>query len=211
MIEIRSYRRVFDLERRIYSVDRLRLNPTGVPVRGILYFLVAVAIGVILTPLPVVGVPLRAVPWYADYVLAPGVLATVLGAIRIEGRTFHLAARSMLGHAVGAHWLAGLKRGARPGARWRLNELLLLPDGSDSRLRRMRYIGPGAVLVAVGHAREGPALRLGAGGGPRRGLKLRLGPALRLRPDGGSESAPEVIVLRQGASLSVHSGSGEGR
>ena len=29
--EIRSYRRVFDLERRIYSIDRLRLNPGGVP------------------------------------------------------------------------------------------------------------------------------------------------------------------------------------
>ena len=38
MMEIRSYRRVFDLERRVYSVDRLRLNPSGVPVRGIVYF-----------------------------------------------------------------------------------------------------------------------------------------------------------------------------
>ncbi len=35
MMEIRSYRRVFDLERRIYQVDRLRLNPSGVPVRGV--------------------------------------------------------------------------------------------------------------------------------------------------------------------------------
>ena len=35
MIEIRSYRRVFDLERRIYSIDRVRLNPGGVPVRGV--------------------------------------------------------------------------------------------------------------------------------------------------------------------------------
>ena len=41
MIEIRSFRRVFDLERRVYSVDRFRLNPAGVPVRGILYLLVA--------------------------------------------------------------------------------------------------------------------------------------------------------------------------
>ena len=39
-MEIRSYRRVFDLERRIYRVDRLRLNPGGVPVRGVVYFLV---------------------------------------------------------------------------------------------------------------------------------------------------------------------------
>ncbi len=44
MIEIRSYRRVFDLERRIYSVDQLRLNPGGVPVRGVLYFLALLAL-----------------------------------------------------------------------------------------------------------------------------------------------------------------------
>ena len=34
-IEVRSYRTVFDLERRLYRIDRLRLNPGGVPVRGI--------------------------------------------------------------------------------------------------------------------------------------------------------------------------------
>ena len=44
MIEIRSYRRVFDLERRVYSVDRLRLNPGGVPVRGIVYLLAILAV-----------------------------------------------------------------------------------------------------------------------------------------------------------------------
>ena len=42
-MEIRSYRAVFDLERRIYRIDRLRLNPAGVPVRGIVYFLALLA------------------------------------------------------------------------------------------------------------------------------------------------------------------------
>ena len=32
---------------------------------------------------------------------------------------------------------------------------MLLPDGSDGRMRRLRYRGPGAVLVAVEHRREG--------------------------------------------------------
>jgi hypothetical protein len=35
-MDIRSYRAVFDLERRIYRIDRLRLNPSGVPVRGVI-------------------------------------------------------------------------------------------------------------------------------------------------------------------------------
>ncbi len=43
MIEIRSYRAVFDLERRIYRVDQLRLNPGGIPVRGVVYFLAILA------------------------------------------------------------------------------------------------------------------------------------------------------------------------
>ena len=43
VMEVRSYRRVFDLERRIYSIDRMRLNPSGVPLRGVVYFLVLAA------------------------------------------------------------------------------------------------------------------------------------------------------------------------
>jgi hypothetical protein len=30
---------------------------------------------------------------------------------------------------------------------------VLIPDGSDGRLRRLRYRGPGAVLVCCGHDR----------------------------------------------------------
>jgi hypothetical protein len=57
VIEIRSYRRVFDLERRIYSVDRLRLNPGGVPVRGVVYFLAIVLGGLIAGGMPFIGAP----------------------------------------------------------------------------------------------------------------------------------------------------------
>ena len=59
LMEIHSYRRVFDLERRVYSVDRLRLNPSGVPVRGIVYFLAVVAGGARLLERPVFGAAVR--------------------------------------------------------------------------------------------------------------------------------------------------------
>ena len=55
MIEIRSYRAVFDLERRIYRVDQLRLNPGGIPVRGVVYFLAILAATLIAGGLPLVG------------------------------------------------------------------------------------------------------------------------------------------------------------
>ena len=41
---IRSYRRVFEVDRRIYRVDRWALPvPGGVPLRGVGYFAAAVA------------------------------------------------------------------------------------------------------------------------------------------------------------------------
>jgi hypothetical protein len=44
-LTIRSYRRVFEVDRRIYRVDRWALPvPGGVPLRGMGYFAAAVAL-----------------------------------------------------------------------------------------------------------------------------------------------------------------------
>ncbi|MEA2313840.1 MAG: hypothetical protein QOI03_532, partial [Solirubrobacteraceae bacterium] len=99
-MEIRSYRRVFDLERRIYRVDQLRLNPGGIPVRGIVYFLAIIATSVLVGRLPLLSSLAAAVPWYVRDLLVPAALATVLGAIRVEGRPFHLAARAIVRHRL---------------------------------------------------------------------------------------------------------------
>jgi hypothetical protein len=147
-MEIRSYRAVFDLERRIYRVDRLRLNPGGVPVRGIVYCLVLLAALAVLGALPLVGAAVRVLPWYVRDLALPGGGAALLTMIRLEGRPFHLAATALLRYAFGPRFLAGLQRAAPPGRRWCPGELLLLPDGSGARPRRLRYTGPGAVRVA---------------------------------------------------------------
>ena len=173
MIEIRSYRRVFDLERRIYSIDRVRLNPGGVPVRGMLYFLALLALALAAAELPLIGALARQLPWYLRAVAVPGAGATVLAAIRLEGRTFHLAAQALVRYRIGPRRLAGMRRCGRLGGLWHPAEILILPDGSDSRLRRLRYTGPGAVLVGVEHERRGrassvaPRARPAAGWVPR--------------------------------------------
>jgi hypothetical protein len=179
-IEIRSYRSVFDLERRIYRVDRLRLNPGGVPVRGVVYCLAIVAMMLIAGCVPVLALAVRALPWYLRDVALPAVGAAVLGVIRVEGRPFHLAAQALLRYrselrtGVGAHqWGAG-STSIAPGGRWRMGDVLVLPDGSDGRLRRLRYTGPGAVLVAVAHERVD-------------GRRWRPRVALTLRPAAGSD------------------------
>jgi hypothetical protein len=170
-MELRSYRAVFDLERRIYRIDRLRLNPGGIPVRGAIYCLAILAALALAGTLPLLGAVVRALPWYLRDLALPAGSAAVLTMIRIEGRPFHLAAAALLRHALGPHNLAGLRADPRSadlrsaggayGQRWRPDggatargwrpdDLLILPDGSDARLRHLRYSGPGAVRVTAG-------------------------------------------------------------
>ena len=53
---VRSYRRVFEVDRRIYRVDRWALPvPGGVPLRGVAYFAVALAMLLLAGRLPLVG------------------------------------------------------------------------------------------------------------------------------------------------------------
>lgn len=130
MIEIRSYRRVFDLERRLYSVDRLRLNPGGVPVRGVVYFLAILAGDLLAGSVPGARSLVCVLPWYLRDIGLPVALATVFSAIRLEGRTFHLAAHGLVRYWLGPRRLAG-GRGCRAvGALWHP------PESRD--LRRVR-------------------------------------------------------------------------
>ena len=115
MIEIRSYRAVFDLERRIYRVDQLRLNPGGIPVRGVVYFLAILLAMLIAGGLPLVGAAIGALPWYLRDLALPVASATVLSVIRIEGRPFHLAAYALLRYRAGSRRLAGVRPCGGPG------------------------------------------------------------------------------------------------
>jgi hypothetical protein len=84
--EIRSYRCVFDLERRLYRIDRLRLNPGGVPLRGIVYFLALLGASLLAQALPLLGLLARMFPWYLRDLGGPGVCAALL-TTATEGRS----------------------------------------------------------------------------------------------------------------------------
>jgi hypothetical protein len=197
MSEIRSYRAVFDLERRIYRIDRLRLNPGGVPLRGVVYFLAILASVVALARVPLLGVPLRLLPWYLRDIAAPGAAAALFTLIAIEGRPAHLALLALVRYGLGSRELAGLKPRAPADRRWRPHELIVLADGSDARLRRLRYTGPGAVLVGAPHIRAthrpGPLGRLA------RHPSVTLLPLPGRRPP----ARRQAIALAPGARLEV--------
>ncbi|HWX86902.1 MAG TPA: hypothetical protein VNX67_01865 [Solirubrobacteraceae bacterium] len=201
-MEIRSYRTVFDLERRIYRVDRLRLNPGGVPLRGIVYFLALLAPTLLAGSLPLLGTAVKALPWYIRDLGLPGASAAVLTVIRIEGRPFHLAARSLLRFASGPRQLGGVRPCrasdcSRAGQRWYPPPIVSFPDGSDARLRRLRYTGPGAVLVTVAHQRA--EWRVGGIGR----LIARPQVTLSSLPGRGAPARGQVIALRRGTRLRV--------
>ncbi len=201
MIEIRSYRRVFDLERRIYSVDRFRLNPGGVPVRGVVYCIAAVIVALMVSAMPGLGLLARALPWYMRDLVLPALGASAASMLRIEGRTFHLAVRGLLGLVLSSRRISGMAHTSHVGERWSLPDLVLLPDGSDGRLRRFRYDGPGAVLVQVEHYREG-VREDGDIGLARNRTALRLvGPR-----DGRRLARGRVIALARGGRLLIEPG-----
>lgn len=113
--ELRSYRRVFALERRLYRIEGVRLNPAGVPLRGIVCFLVLACAGFLLGRLPLVGAAVSIAPWYLREALAPALGAFVLTAVRVEGRSFHLAALALLRWRIGPRHLgpSGQRRDVR--------------------------------------------------------------------------------------------------
>jgi len=201
-MEIRSYRHVFDLERRIYRIDRIRLNPGGIPVRGIVYFLVLLGGAAAAARLPLVGIAASAAPWYVRDVALPALASALLTVVRLEGRPFHLAVRALLRFHFGPRRVAGLgarprpaKTAPRPGEAWHPTSLLMLPDGSE-RGRRLRYTGPGALRVGVAHERRdarGPLVWLG------------LRPHLRISPipDAPPPAQAEVVVLGRAIRLRV--------
>lgn len=198
MIEIRSYRRVFDLERRIYRVDRLRLNPGGIPVRGLAYLIVILAGILVGTRAPLLGPVLARVPWYLLDVALPVSAAALLGVMRLEGRPFHLAALALLRRRLVSPRRLGLATRPRRPRRWDPGTIAFLPDGGDGRLRALRYRGPGAVAVGVAHVRLSRRRRWIGALRPRRS-ELVLRPAAH----GGQPTRREVIVLGAGAQLRV--------
>jgi hypothetical protein len=195
-MEIHSYRAVFNVERRIYRIDRLRLPPNGVPIRGIVYF-VAVAAGLaLLAGMPALGLAVRAIPWYGRELLLPGLAASILASLRIDGRPFHLALPALAREARPRRRLSGAGARLECVVPWRPEPLLLLPDGSEAKLRRLRYTGPGTVRVNVAHRREEW----------RRGFAASWLRADRVVLSGHSRrrlSRPQVVRLAAGASLRV--------
>jgi len=187
--EIRSFRSVFSLERRIYRLDTLRLHPAGVPLRGIGYAAVFVAAALVAGSVPPTSWLDGLAPWYLRDIGIPLAVAVPLGSLRIDGRPFHHAMRAVIAYALSPHRLRGLADTRPRAGRWRPPAIVCVPDGSDGRFRALRYRGPGAVLVRRPHLRAECATR-------RRVM-------ITLHPLDGQRSRATVLELGPGAVVEV--------
>ena len=100
-LQIRSFRVVFELERRIYSVDRFRVPlPYGLPLRSIAYAAAALVCVLILDGLPMTGALLGVLPTPVRLVLVPVATSWALTRVRVDGRTAHAAAVAWAGYRL---------------------------------------------------------------------------------------------------------------
>jgi hypothetical protein len=204
-IEVRSYHEVFDLERRIYSLGMgrgrsLRLNPKGVPVRGVAYSAAAILAFVIAGRLPILGVLIGVIPWWPiTYLVIPSAIGAVLAMAKPEGRAAHHWVTSRVHGATAARHLTG---GLVSTPSWWTHAfaspLVLIPNGTESIARRFTYTGPGIVRVAIAHRREITET-------PTLLDRLRRRPAAQITPYTTHAPArdPRMLTIPEGAQLVV--------
>jgi hypothetical protein len=143
-IELRGYRRVFRIERRLYKFDRWRIPyPHGVPLRGIGYFL-ALELGLVLASrLPGLGALIGLWGPMISFLGAPVLGAFLLIRASVDGRPPHHALASVVGWWLAPRDLAGLESCPRRGAETvPVAELTVAHDARESFLVAGRVRGP---------------------------------------------------------------------
>ena len=183
-IAIRSFRLVFDLERRLHKVDRWRIPlPYGIPLRGIAYWALALIAVLALERLPAVGALVGLLPLPVRVVMVPVAIAWALARVRIDGRAAHTALAACARFGLAPRRLAGLRAVPAVGSVVRLTDVPIVPDERAARYRRAVIEGPATVLLRyppfgrVRASRRGRALRVRQLPGP----PLFVGKQVRLK------------------------------
>lgn len=148
-VAVRSFRVVFELERRIHKVDRIRLPlPYGLPLRSLAYALAALLVVVVLGRVPLLGAPLAALPVPVRLAVLPAAVAYALTQLRPDGRPAHwflLAwARQRLAPSTVVAFASTRRRRVE-----RLDELVVAPDERDVRYRSAVIEGPAVALLRL--------------------------------------------------------------
>ena len=148
---VRSYRRVFEVDRRIYRVDRWVLPvPGGVPLRGVVYFMGALLCVLAAQRLPVIGALVSGVSPPLRFVVAPFGVALLGTQAAPDGRATHRFARDWLGLRFRSRRRCAGRTVALEGEAVRWDGVLATRwDADGPALRGARICGPARVTFAV--------------------------------------------------------------
>ena len=149
-LEVRSFRVVFRLERRLHRFDRWRLPlPYGLPLRGTGYAVALLVVVMLAGRLPVVGELIGLVPAPLRYALIPGTVGFLLGRIEPDGRPAHGFLLAWLRHRRRPRELSAFRPVEPVGQELRIAEpIAFLPDAWGPGRRPARIVGPARVRVA---------------------------------------------------------------
>ena len=144
---IRSYRVIFDLERRLHKIDRWRVPlPYGLPLRSLGYFVAGLFAVIVVGQLPIVGALLGVLHPAIRYLLLPIVVAYALTHWKIDGRLPHATAFAWVRMHTQPRRLAAF-RAADPVGRAELGPVTLAPDERGARLRKGTITGPARIIL----------------------------------------------------------------
>jgi hypothetical protein len=148
---IRSYRRVFEVDRRIYRVDRWALPvPGGVPLRAVGYFAATLLAAIVVGALPATGELAGQISAPIRFVVVPLAVAALGTQAAPDGRTAHRFAWDWLRFRLRARRRSSGRMVALDGEpiAWQ-GELALRADADDPGLHRGRVRGPARVTFHV--------------------------------------------------------------
>src|SRR4051794_26517311 len=148
---VRSYRRGFHVDRRVYRVDRWALPvPGGVPLRGAGYFVATLVLVLVAGALPGVGAGVHELTPPLRFVVLPLGVAMFGSQAAPDGRVAHRYARDWFAFRVRARRRCAGRPVALEGEVTSLGGVLSATwDAHSPRLRRARVHGPAAVRFAV--------------------------------------------------------------
>lgn len=147
-LQLRSYRLAFELERRIFRIDRYRLPvPYGLPLTAVAWWFAALVAVVLAARVPLLGGLLGVVPWPARLIVVPAALARAACASGPDRRPAYERAAARARRVAGPRRVAAFGRSRSDGV-VRLGDVCVAGDERSSVLRPAVIRGAGEVLVA---------------------------------------------------------------
>jgi len=183
-VVIRSYRRVFMVDRRIYRVDRWAVPvPGGVPLRAVGYFAGALLAVLVLGALPGTGELVAVLSPPLRYVVLPLAVAIFGTQVAPDGRSAHRFALDWLRYRLRARRRSAGREVESEGepVRWD-GELAVRWDADAPALQRGRVRGPARVTFNVPVELDGLRARGSDDGPVGDAVVLCAGAVLEVRP-----------------------------